>query len=102
MGKKKKKERPKMVCFCYGIPEDNVVKAILQEGATTLMDVRRLTNANTGCGGCGEDVKRLLRKYVPKAQELKEKAATAAEEPQENGEEAISSKDGSSGGSVDG
>lgn len=66
MGKKQKKERPKMVCFCYGVPEADVIKAI-QEGAVSLMEVRRQTNANTGCGGCGEDVKRLIRKYAPKA-----------------------------------
>ncbi len=65
MGKKQKKDRPKITCFCYGIPEADIVEAI-EKGASTLMDVRRETNANTGCGGCGEDVKRLLRKHVGK------------------------------------
>ena len=58
------KQGKRVVCFCYNVSEDEIVAAI-QNGATTLMEVRRETNANTGCGGCGEDVKKLLRKYAP-------------------------------------
>ena len=62
---KRKKERPKILCFCYGVSEADIIK-VIKEGATTLMEVRRKTQANTGCGGCGEDVKRLIRKHVRK------------------------------------
>ena len=55
----------RVVCFCYNVSEDEIIAAI-QAGATSLMEVRRETNANTGCGGCGEDVKKLLRKHVPR------------------------------------
>lgn len=56
------KQGKRVVCFCYNVSEEEVIEAI-QKGANTLMEVRRETNANTGCGGCGEDVKKLLRKY---------------------------------------
>jgi NAD(P)H-nitrite reductase large subunit len=59
----KKQPADRMVCFCYSVAESEIVKAI-QEGATSLMDVRRKTLANTGCGGCGEEVKKLLRKHA--------------------------------------
>lgn len=62
----KKKEQDRMVCFCYSVSESVIIKAI-QDGATSLMDIRRVTYANTGCGGCGEEVKKLLRKHSAKA-----------------------------------
>ena len=60
-GKRPPKER--MVCFCYSVPEHVIVKAI-QEGCSSLMDIRRETYASTGCAGCTEEVKKLLRKHV--------------------------------------
>ena len=67
MGKNQKKQRQRIVCFCYCVPEDEIVAAI-RGGATSLMEVRRKTNANTGCGGCGEDVKRLIRKHASESE----------------------------------
>jgi NAD(P)H-nitrite reductase large subunit len=51
------------ICFCYSITESQIVAAI-QNGAESLMEIRRVTYANTGCGGCGEEVKKLLRKHA--------------------------------------
>lgn len=61
-----KNAKQKMVCFCYSISEQEIVDAIYSKNASSLMDIRRLTYANTGCGGCREDVKRLLNKHVKK------------------------------------
>ena len=60
-----KEEKEETICFCYNVTRQEIEKA-MQEGAVTLLDIRRVTNANTGCGGCREDVKRLLRKYIKK------------------------------------
>lgn len=60
-GKKSAKKDP-IICFCYSVPESEIIRAI-QNGAQSVMDVRRDTFANTGCGGCKEDVIRLLKKY---------------------------------------
>ncbi len=68
-GKKTAKKDP-LICFCYSVPESEIIKAI-QNGATSVMEIRRVTFANTGCGGCKEEVIRLLQKHVPAAQKAK-------------------------------
>lgn len=56
--------RDRVVCFCYNVPESVIVEAI-RNGCQSLMDIRRETYASTGCAGCSEEVKKLLRKHVP-------------------------------------
>jgi NAD(P)H-nitrite reductase large subunit len=60
---RKAKIREKIVCFCYNVSETTLVDAI-KGGCKSLMDVRRETYASTGCAGCSEEVKKLLRKYA--------------------------------------
>lgn len=57
------KPKDRIVCFCYSVPESTIVAAIA-EGCTSLMDIRRQTYASTGCAGCSEEIKKLLRKHV--------------------------------------
>jgi len=67
MGQNRKgKERERIVCFCYNVPESVIVDAI-HRGHVTLMEIRRETYASTGCAGCSEEVKKLLRKHAGKA-----------------------------------
>lgn len=61
--RKGKDAKERVVCFCYNVPESVIVEAI-QKGCTSLMDIRRETYASTGCAGCSEEVKKLLRKYA--------------------------------------
>lgn len=63
---KNNRERDRTVCFCYNVPESVIVNAI-REGCRSLMDIRRETYASTGCAGCSEEVKKLLRKYAVQA-----------------------------------
>jgi NAD(P)H-nitrite reductase large subunit len=64
--KGKKPQKDRVVCFCYNVPESVIVAAI-EAGCTSLMDVRRETYASTGCAGCSEEVKKLLKKHAGKA-----------------------------------
>ncbi len=64
-GAKGKKTKDRVICFCYSVPESTIVKAI-QNGCTSLMDIRRETYASTGCAGCSEEVKKLLKKHAAK------------------------------------
>jgi len=48
-----------LVCFCHGVSEQEIRKAI-KEGATTLELVKKATRASTGCGGCTCEVEKLL------------------------------------------
>jgi NAD(P)H-nitrite reductase large subunit len=59
----KKGPKERIVCFCYNVPESVIIEAI-RNGCTSLMDIRRETYASTGCAGCSEEVKKLLRKYA--------------------------------------
>ncbi len=65
MGQNRKGQpRERIVCFCYNVPEHVIIEAI-KNGCRSLMDIRRETYASTGCAGCSEEVKKLLRKHVP-------------------------------------
>lgn len=68
---RKNQNKDKTICFCYNVTESVIVKAI-QEGCTSLMDIRRETCASTGCAGCSEEIKKLLRKHMPVASEESE------------------------------
>jgi nitrite reductase (NADH) large subunit len=63
--KKRNGPTDRVVCFCYNVNESTIVAAIAS-GCTSLMDIRRETYASTGCAGCTEEVKKLLRKHLPK------------------------------------
>ena len=60
---RKNQPKEKTICFCYNVSEQTIIAAI-QGGCTSLMDVRRETEASTGCAGCSEEIKKLLRKHV--------------------------------------
>jgi NAD(P)H-nitrite reductase large subunit len=60
---KKGAARERVVCFCYNVNESTIIEAI-RGGCTSVQDVRRTTYASTGCAGCSEEVKKLLRKYA--------------------------------------
>lgn len=65
-----------IICGCNGVTKGTIVKAILEQGLTTVAEVRACTNASRSCGGCKGLVAQLLE-YV-----LGEKAAAApAKEP---------------------
>jgi NAD(P)H-nitrite reductase large subunit len=81
MAKPQKNLKDRMICFCYSVEESVIVRAI-EEGAETLMDIRRMTYASTGCAGCTNEVKKILNKHVPRVQALK---AKQTQEPPKNG-----------------
>jgi NAD(P)H-nitrite reductase large subunit len=62
---RKAKNGPKdrVVCFCYNVTESTIIEAI-RAGCSSLTDIRLHTYASTGCAGCAEEVKKLLRKYA--------------------------------------
>jgi NAD(P)H-nitrite reductase large subunit len=74
--RKGRDNRERIVCFCYSVPESVIVDAI-RGGCLSLMDIRRETYASTGCAGCSEEVKKLLRKHAHEAAS----APAAADEP---------------------
>lgn len=79
------------VCFCYNVTEKVIIEAILQGECRTVMDIRRDTYASSGCAGCTEEVKKIIRKTVDQdtgeliASENPE-AAVEEKDPQEKDE----------------
>lgn len=63
MNRPKKGPKDRVVCFCYNVHEQTIIEAIRQ-GSTSVQDIRRTTYASTGCAGCSEEVKKLLRKFA--------------------------------------
>ncbi len=83
MGKAQKNQvKDRIVCFCYSVPEGVIIQAI-ENGAQTLMDIRRDTYASTGCAGCTNEVKKILNKHVPRVQAARAKAGSSGEPPKE-------------------
>lgn len=70
MNQPRKKTQDRVVCFCYSVCESVIVDAI-RRGSTSLMEIRRETYASTGCAGCTEEVKKLLKKHAAKPAEGK-------------------------------
>jgi NAD(P)H-nitrite reductase large subunit len=52
-----------LICFCHGVPESEIRKAI-REGARTIADIQARTLASTGCGGCSSEVERILAEML--------------------------------------
>ncbi len=65
----------KVVCTCFGVGEKEIERAILENGLRTVEDVTHFTKAGGGCGGCHEDIERIL------ARVRGEPGPVSAEEP---------------------
>jgi bacterioferritin-associated ferredoxin len=48
-----------VICVCRGVTE-NEICAVIAAGARTLPQVRMACGANTGCGGCADDIEELI------------------------------------------
>ena len=53
----------KIVCNCYSIT-NGAIKEAVDNGATTLEEVKEVTGAGTICGACLDDVQRLVEEFV--------------------------------------
>lgn len=49
----------KIVCECFGVTNGQVKEAV-ENGSSTLDEVAEITGAGTGCGGCNDDLQRLV------------------------------------------
>ena len=68
-GEEKKEETSnskKIVCNCFNVSEDEIIKAIVEKGAKTLDEIKEINYAGGGCMRCIPNIKMLLDKYVKK------------------------------------
>jgi bacterioferritin-associated ferredoxin len=55
----------RFVCKCLKITEQEVIEAITIRGASTLVELRTLTEAGTGCTCCHRELQTYLTVYSP-------------------------------------
>ena len=52
-----------VVCNCLGVT-NGMIKEAVEAGANSLEEVQAATSAGTACGGCIENVERLIGQFV--------------------------------------
>lgn len=50
----------RLVCKCFGVTEEQIVKAITENNLTSLEEVTNYTKAGGGCGNCLEEIEMIL------------------------------------------
>lgn len=53
-----------VVCTCFGITDIEIEKAVLENGLKTVEDVTNFTKAGGGCGGCHEEIQKIIEKTL--------------------------------------
>jgi NifU-like protein len=51
----------RLVCKCFGVTEDQIVKVIQENSLTLMEEVTNFTKAGGGCGDCLEDIGEILK-----------------------------------------
>lgn len=54
----------RLVCKCFGVTEEQIIKVIQENKLTTVEEVTNFTKAGGGCGDCVEEIKAILEKTV--------------------------------------
>lgn len=49
----------RQICNCMEVSYSTIKKAV-EDGAKTLDDIKEMTEASTGCGGCEEEIQEIL------------------------------------------
>lgn len=57
-------EEGALICKCFAVDEVKIIKAVKENGLTTLADVINYTKAGGGCGACHEKIEQALQKVL--------------------------------------
>ena len=49
-----------IVCHCFGVTDEQILRAVTENGLTTVEEVTHYTKAGGGCGNCVDDIQRLI------------------------------------------
>ena len=49
-----------VVCTCFGITDKEIEKAVIENGLKTVDDVTNFTKAGGGCGGCRDEIQKII------------------------------------------
>ncbi|SIN99745.1 Fe-S cluster assembly protein NifU [Halodesulfovibrio marinisediminis] len=56
-----------IVCHCFGVTDEQIMRAVKENGLTTVEDVTHYTKAGGGCGNCIDDIQRIIDEATGKA-----------------------------------
>ncbi len=59
-------------CYCLGITQKKVLRAMSEQGITGVEDIRRMTGACTGCQSCRRELDQLVAAVADGTVELPE------------------------------
>lgn len=65
-GREKRELEGEIVCTCFGVTENEIERAIQENGLTTIEQVTNYTKAGGGCGGCVEHIEEILERITGK------------------------------------
>ena len=54
------------ICKCYSVTKDDLIHAINRDGCSDIAEIKKITRAGTGCGGCLPQVGELLHVELKK------------------------------------
>src|SRR4030042_1594068 len=59
----------KIICECFGVTDKEIEQAIRENNLSTIAEVKNYTKAGGGCGGCHEEIQKIIDrvKSEPKA-----------------------------------
>jgi NifU-like protein len=61
-GKAKHELEGKVVCTCFGVTEDEIVRVVRENNLTTVEQVTNYCKAGGGCGGCRGEIEKLIER----------------------------------------
>jgi len=72
-------EEGHVVCHCFGVTDEKIVKAIRENGLTSVEQVTNYTKAGGGCGSCLDEIEAIVFKVL--GQQREEQAAKQEQTP---------------------
>ena len=69
----------KVVCTCFGVTEDEIKRVVSENNLTEVEQVTNYCKAGGGCGGCIEQIQKIIEEVNPEA--VKSKPAPIEEKP---------------------
>lgn len=65
-------QESKIICHCFSVTEQQIIDAIVKNGAKSLEDIGKMTSAGLACGRCRNNIQEIIGRYIKK-EEITEK-----------------------------
>lgn len=76
--KKKEEEEGKVVCTCFGVTDQRIIRVVKENHLTTVDQVTNYCKAGGGCGKCKDDIQAIIDEVWAKEKQKKEMKPAAS------------------------